>query len=120
MRYVITILINYFKYNLREMDTLSTNPVSSKETELNNVLSDHQKHCLLPDMVLECINKRVRVTPFHGPKKFISEPLLRQRMFIVHDNVEVLLKDCDSSKYSTIGEPVHMAVIELAKNKGKY
>lgn len=98
------------------MEVLRKNQVSEREIELNEALrkTNYRKHCLLPDTVMGSINQRVRFRPFHGPNKFESEPLLPQRMFIIHDNIEALYEG-ETSEYSTVDGPIHRAFVERAE-----
>lgn len=99
------------------MQEFRGNHISEREKELNRALAGYQKHCVLPDTVTESVNERVRYRPLHGTKKSESEPLLPQRIFIVHDNIEVLAEG-ETDDYSTVDGPVHRAISEFADRDG--
>lgn len=94
------------------------NPVSEKESQLNDSLKSYQKHVLLPDRILELVNKRVRYRPLHGPNKTKSQPLAAQRMFVFHDNMEVIQNNIEVADYSVVGGPIHVITLDYANTQG--
>lgn len=104
--------------DFREISKIS-NVTSKQEKELNHkLISEESKHCMMPDVVFDIVNKHVRYRPMHGPKKLQSEPLAPQRMFVVHDNVEVLEPE-DTAHYSGIDKPNYRVQTEVSSKPGK-
>lgn len=72
----------------------------------------------MPDIHFQNVNRHVRFQPKHGPKKNESEPLIPERMYIIHDNIEVI-DTCDP-QYNNIDKPSIKIEIEKAKHSGEY
>lgn len=46
--------------------------------------------CYCPDTIMEKVNENVLYRTKHGQNKFISEPLVPKRMFVINDTIKVL------------------------------
>lgn len=82
------------------------------------LINQESKQCIIPDVMFDIVNKHVRYRPMHGPKKQQSEPLAPQRMFVIHDNVEVLEPE-DTAHYSGIDKPNYRVRTEVSNKPGK-
>lgn len=101
-------------YCFREISTLvNTSSESGKKINLK-LIRDHQKQILMPDSVLESVNKRVKFQPSHGPKQDTFQPLVPQRMFILHDTIEIEDKNV-CADYSRIDKPSYRADVEESR-----
>lgn len=92
--------------------------ISNFEKDLNPMLmKDYNKRLFMPDIHFQNVNKNVRFQPRHGPKKNQSEPLISERLYIIHDNIEVI--DRNEPHYNNIDKPSIKIKIEDAKHSGK-
>lgn len=66
---------------------------------------------------MDVVNKHVRFRPIHGPRKQVSQPLGHQRLYLVHDNIEVLEPE-DTADYSGIDKPNYRVRVEESKAAG--
>ncbi|KAF2884517.1 hypothetical protein ILUMI_21662 [Ignelater luminosus] len=104
----------FFDDYQEEIRTL-VNTSSERGKKLNlKLIRDHQKQVLTPDSILESVNKRVKFQPSHGPNKDTLQPLVPQRMFILHDTIEIEDKNVRTD-YSRIDKPSYPADIEESK-----
>lgn len=95
----------------------SSLPDRQKEVS-NNLIQHHQKELLLPDTILKHVCQKVKLEETEDPTKRLLQPLVTQRMYILHTNIEI-----DDKKYlinySRIDKNVYGAEIEESKcNKG--
>lgn len=91
---------------------------SKQEIDLNQKLFNDQKQCIMPDIIFNHVNERIRFEPRHGPKKYKSEPLVSQRMYITHENIDIV--DIHEDFYNQIDKPTVAAILRDSKNAGKY
>lgn len=67
----------------------------------------------MPDSIFEVVNKRVKFEYSNGPKKGALEPLASQRLYIIHDNVEVI---DEMDGYTSIDKPHYRANVKESKD----
>lgn len=72
----------------------------------------------MPDGHFENVNKHVQFKHAHGPKKDDPEPLIPQRLYIIHENIELI--KVEEPSYNSIDTPCIKAKIEDAKNQGEF
>lgn len=65
----------------------------------------------MPDSVFKRVNGKIKYQPSHGPRKGLLESLVSQRMYILHDTIEVEDKTT-SVDYSRIDKPCYRAEME--------
>lgn len=84
--------------------------MSSREADLNEELAPH-KHVLLPDVLQEEVARNVGFTSSRQTLRPTIEPLQPVRIYVVHDNIEVIEEDAtyspmnDNSIYSMVLKP---------------
>ncbi|XP_058063652.1 uncharacterized protein LOC131213596 isoform X2 [Anopheles bellator] len=84
----------------------------AEENRRNGRTSRHCKTVILPDRLLEAVDKRVKFYAKHGPHKNRLLPLHTQTCYIVHDNIEIT-NPGDSSVYSILTDaPIYKLEIE--------
>ncbi|XP_015181128.1 PREDICTED: uncharacterized protein LOC107068848 [Polistes dominula] len=100
--------IQFFENYEKDIQRIRKTLVSSREVELNERLAPH-KHVLLPDVLQEKIAKNVGFLSSRQTLRPTIEPLQPVRIYVVHDNVEVIEEDDptyspmnDSSTYSMV------------------
>jgi hypothetical protein len=94
------ILLYYF----REIGKLRV----TQMTEYNAELADHKRHCLTTNNIYEVVAKHVLFRMQHGERSHHYEQLHNQRIYVVHDNIEIV-KDRDSLDYSS---PCYRFILE--------
>ncbi|XP_040173607.1 uncharacterized protein LOC120906177 isoform X1 [Anopheles arabiensis] len=86
----------------------------NEENRRNGKTSRHCKTVILPDRLLEAVDKRVKFYAKHGPNKNRLLPLHTQTCYVVHDNIEIT-NPGDSSVYSILTDaPIYKLEIEDA------
>lgn len=70
--------------------------------------------CYYPDDIIEKVNENVLYRAKHGENKFISEPLIPKRVFIVNRSVKVLGPMEEIERLET-----HLVRTEESQKKGK-
>uniref|UniRef100_A0A182QTZ1 Mab-21-like HhH/H2TH-like domain-containing protein n=1 Tax=Anopheles farauti TaxID=69004 RepID=A0A182QTZ1_9DIPT len=84
----------------------------NEENRRNGKTSRHCKTVILPDRLLEAVDKRVKFYAKHGPSKNRLLPLHTQTCYVVHDNIEIT-NPGDSSVYSILTDaPIYKLEIE--------
>lgn len=91
------------------------NAVSEVEKSLNRSLFPDQKQIIMPDILFKHVNDSVKFYSKHGSKK-CSEPLIPQRMYVTHENIEVL--EPDDVDYNRIDKPNVAVLLEACNSKG--
>lgn len=79
---------------------LKNNSVTDADVQLNDKMAQHHKHVFLPDKLQEAVHAHARLGTGPGGRG-PPEALQPQRMFVVHDNVEVN-EPGEVSDYSTV------------------
>uniref|UniRef100_A0AAG5DIW0 Mab-21-like HhH/H2TH-like domain-containing protein n=1 Tax=Anopheles atroparvus TaxID=41427 RepID=A0AAG5DIW0_ANOAO len=86
----------------------------NEENRRNGKTSRHCKTVILPNRLLEAVDKRVKFYAKHGPNKNQLLPLHTQTCYVVHDNIEIT-NPGDSSVYSILTDaPIYKLEIEDA------
>ncbi|XP_053678894.1 uncharacterized protein LOC128729252 [Anopheles nili] len=86
----------------------------NEENRRNGKTSRHCKTVILPDRLLEAVDKRVKFYAKHGLLKNQLQPLHTQTCYVVHDNIEIT-NPGDSSVYSILTDaPIYKLEIEDA------
>uniref|UniRef100_A0A182P0V4 Mab-21-like HhH/H2TH-like domain-containing protein n=1 Tax=Anopheles epiroticus TaxID=199890 RepID=A0A182P0V4_9DIPT len=84
----------------------------NEENRRNGKTSRHCKTVILPDRLLEAVDRRVKFYAKHGPNKNRLLPLHTQTCYVVHDNIEIT-NPGDSSVYSILTDaPIYKLEIE--------
>lgn len=94
----------------------SNNTISNEEIDLNRQLFKDQKQCIMPDTIFNHVNEKVQFRTHHGKRKHISESLISQRIYVTHDNIEIV-EDPDDH-YNRIDKPTVVAELTECANKG--
>lgn len=102
---------------------------SKKEKEMSlKLMKDHKKQIIMPDIVFENVNQMVRFSPKHGRielqmgnkiKKYVEDPIITQRMYIIHDMVEIQKESEDLDHYIGIDKPTVKANIVNSQHSGE-
>ncbi|XP_043499704.1 uncharacterized protein LOC122522578 [Polistes fuscatus] len=100
--------IQFFENYEKDITRIRKTLMSSREPELNERLAPH-KHVLLPDVLQEEIARNVGFLSSRQTLRPTIEPLQPVRIYVVHDNVEVIEEDDptyspmnDTSTYSMV------------------
>ncbi|GJQ71592.1 hypothetical protein Trydic_g11295 [Trypoxylus dichotomus] len=82
------------------------------------LISDHNKICIMPDTVIEMVNRKVSFQHRHGKMKNVKQCLAMQRMYVIYDTMEILRENEDLDHYSGIDKPTERAHVENSKHHG--
>lgn len=94
------------------------NGTTKHEKELNlKLINQESKQCIMPDAVFDAVDKHIKFRPLHGPKKNVSQNLVPQRLYVVHDNIEVLEPE-DTGDYSGIDKPNYRVRMDESTKAG--
>ncbi|XP_035736373.1 uncharacterized protein LOC118447931 isoform X1 [Vespa mandarinia] len=99
--------VQFFGNYEKDIARIRKGLVSSREADLNEQLAPH-KHVLLPDVLQEEVARNVGFTSSRQTLRPTIEPLQPVRIYVVHDNIEVIEEDAtyspmnDNSIYSMI------------------
>ncbi|XP_077290505.1 uncharacterized protein LOC143914239 [Arctopsyche grandis] len=128
----IMLSIQFLDNYERVLSYLKNDSITETDRQLNDDMAQHQKHVFLPDKLQEIVDAHIyfsdRVPVMENdeifPRKMYREPkkniqvLQPQRMYIIHDNIEVN-DPGESSDYSTINNAPHYSfVIERSEESG--
>ncbi|KAG7188567.1 hypothetical protein KM043_008198 [Ampulex compressa] len=96
--------VQFFGNYEEEIEHVKKSLASSREAEFNKQLPA-QKHILLPDVLQEHVAHNVGFTSTRQTFRPTIEPLQPVRIYVVHDNVDVI-KDNYSLHYSSVNDAV--------------
>ncbi|KAF2879126.1 hypothetical protein ILUMI_27033, partial [Ignelater luminosus] len=103
----------------REISKLAKT-TSERGKRLNlELIREHQKQTLMPDSVLETVNKKVKILPSHGSNQGLMHPLASQRIFVLDDAIEIEDKN-NVVGYSRIDKPLYRAHFEESREHRGY
>ncbi|KOC66588.1 Protein MB21D2 [Habropoda laboriosa] len=109
--------VQFFGNYEQEIKHVKESLVSSYETEMNKRLPT-QRHVLLPDILQEHIAKNVGFTSTRQNFLPIIEPLQPVRIYMVHENVDVL-EQYYSPHYSSVNDSVtYTTLLKPTKHQG--
>lgn len=104
----------------REIKEIRERPTGSTDSEINAALRKQRKYCLLPDVVItNLVDKKVKYREEHGSKKNITESIVPQRIFVMHDIIEITRRDEEIDDYAVVDEPVHQCILEYEDTPGR-
>lgn len=92
--------------------------MSSREPDINEQLAPH-KHVLLPDVLQEEVARNVGFTSSRQTLRPTVEPLQPVRIYVVHDNIEVIEED--DPTYSPMNDTsIYSMVLKRTEHRGWY
>ncbi|XP_012269305.2 uncharacterized protein LOC105693756 [Athalia rosae] len=114
----LMLCVQFFENYDQEILDIRARPVSREESDLNTILSQSQKHVLLPDVLQEQVARHVKFTSARQTEKLTVEPLQPVRMFIVLDNVDVN-EIAEGPEYTLLTDViVYNMCLESSRNQG--
>ncbi|KAI4500858.1 hypothetical protein M0802_004069 [Mischocyttarus mexicanus] len=108
--------IQFFENYEKDIARIRKTLRSSREAELNERLAPH-KHVLLPDVLQEEIARNVGFISSRQTLRPTIEPLQPVRIYVVHDNVEVIEED--DPTYSPMNDTsIYSMVLKQCEHRG--
>lgn len=109
--------IQFFENYEKDITRIRKTLMSSREPELNERLAPH-KHVLLPDVLQEEIARNVGFLSSRQTLRPTIEPLQPVRIYVVHDNVEVIEED--DPTYSPMNDTsTYSMVLKQSEHRGR-
>ncbi|CAG9862460.1 unnamed protein product [Phyllotreta striolata] len=113
------LMTTQFFENYRKDREHAVSTINKQEKDTNSTLLEKlNMGCIFPDYFLETVNDNLRYRPIHGPKKYVMEPLITKRMFIINYNIEVISDNDENVQYTSIDKPAVQVTIEESGRKG--
>ncbi|XP_046468602.1 uncharacterized protein [Neodiprion pinetum] len=110
--------VEFFENYDQEILDIRASPISRQEYDLNTILSQSQKHVLLPDVLQEQVARHVKFTSTRKTESLMVEPLQPVRMYVVLDNIDVN-EIPEGPEYSILTDAIfYNMCLEPSLNKG--
>ncbi|KAL2723492.1 Protein MB21D2 [Vespula maculifrons] len=108
--------VQFFENYEKDIARIRKGLVSSREPDINEQLAPH-KHVLLPDVLQEEVARNVGFTSSRQTLRPTVEPLQPVRIYVVHDNIEVIEED--DPTYSPMNDTsIYSMVLKRTEHRG--
>lgn len=104
-------------YSLRCRELIESTPNETISVKELSLTEDLFLTCLKPDDALSLVNKHVQFCASHGVNKGKVSPLVSNRIFVIHENIQVVA-DAENH-YANIDRPSLTAQVVEKHRQGK-
>ncbi|KAF5273838.1 hypothetical protein FQA39_LY00953 [Lamprigera yunnana] len=108
-----------FFYDFAEEIGICTNTIPEINQKL---IEEHRKELILPDSIIQNVCQKIKFQPVEGAIKNLKLPIANQRMYVVHNNIEVEYKTASGhpANYIDIDKPSYRVEVEESKEHKGY